>query len=253
MVCGEWVCAEAAGDAVRIAIIGALPGELKPLVQGWTKAPAEQGVRKWIHTQSADVWTAACAGMGADAARRAFAAVELDGPIDVVLSVGWAGAVCEGLEPGQVSVMTILIDAQTGERFHLTQGERVFTLVTTAGVADEREKVRLRATYPGLVAVDMEAATIARLAQMRNIPMVCIKGISDGAKAKLPDLNPFIDSRGQLRIVPFLLHVALRPTYWRSILELGKNSKIAADALSKVVQSFLNSKDVEGFNRKGYV
>ena len=46
-------------------------------------------------------------------------------------------------------------------------------------------KARLAEAYGGAVLVDMEAATVARMAKMRQIPLLCIKGVSDEAGAKL--------------------------------------------------------------------
>jgi adenosylhomocysteine nucleosidase len=191
--------------------------------------------------------------MGADAARRAFAAAEADGPLDMVLSVGWAGALTSDIEPGEAFAMSILLDAQTGEQFQLTGGKRKLMLVTTARVANEAEKVRLRETYPGAVMVDMEAATIARMAQIRGIPIGCIKGVSDGVSARLPDLNFFISPRGQLRMMPFLVHLALHPKYWRSVGQLGRNSAKAAQAICDAVLEFMEEKNVDRLNRTGTV
>ncbi len=107
----------------RIAIITALPGELKPFLD----ANAKEG---WVHERHGNVklwrltwpldqgeWIAACAGAGADAATRAFAEVERLGPIDSVISTGWAGALREELVPGGAYWVAGVIDARTGERF----------------------------------------------------------------------------------------------------------------------------------------
>jgi adenosylhomocysteine nucleosidase len=99
----------------------------------------------------------------------------------------------------------------------------------------------------------MEAATIARLAQMRGIPVCCFKAVSDGPNAKLPDLNSFIDEQGQMRMIPFVLHAALRPTLWRPLMSLGKNSSAAADAIAVKVNRFLIEKDIVRTNRTGAV
>jgi adenosylhomocysteine nucleosidase len=95
------------------------------------------------------------------------------------------------------------------------------------------------------VVVDMEAATIARLAEIRKVPLLCIKGVSDAVGADLPDLNPFINRMGQLRMVPFLLHVAVRPKYWPSLIHLGRNSACAAEAMRDLILRFMKGKDVE--------
>ena len=236
---------------MRIGIIAALPGELKPLVRGWTPATLKDKTQTWTHAMDGDLWVAACSGMGAEAARRAFAAAEGDGSLDIVLSIGWAGAVDPIFVPGQIGVMSIIIDARTGEQFQLTDGKRRLRLVTATHVASAAEKARLRVTYSGAAMVDMEAATIARLAQMRGIPCGCIKGVSDGVSEKLPDINPFIDVMGKLRLVPFLAHLLVRPRYWKAITELNKNSRKAAQAMCDLILEFMKEKNVERLNRTG--
>ena len=66
--------------------------------------------------------------------------------------------------------MSEVIDSQTGERFTLTDGKRRLRIASLDRVADSKEKQRLFATY-GAVMVDMESATVARMAQQRAIPM----------------------------------------------------------------------------------
>ena len=66
-------------------------------------------------------------------------------------------------------------------------------------MANEAEKRRLAETYGGML-VDMESATIARLAQMRGIPVCCMKiDYETDVSARLPNLNPFISAMGQMR------------------------------------------------------
>jgi adenosylhomocysteine nucleosidase len=230
---------------VKIGIIAALPGELKPLVRGWDSSSAERGTQKWTHHEGDDTWVAVCSGMGADAARRAFAAAEADGPLEMVLSVGWAGALDAGIRPGEARVVSVIVDAESGERFVLDGERRSLTLVTVARVADEVGKKNLGREFGGAMLVDMEAAAVARIAQQRGIAMGCVKGVSDGVDSRMPDLNPFVDSMGQLRMVPFLLHLGLRPKYWGPVMELGRNSAKAARAMRDLILEFLQEKNVE--------
>lgn len=229
---------------MRIGIIAAMPGELKPLVRGWEKLPVARGsgILMWRRERGRDEVVAVCGGMGAAAARRAFAAAEFAGTLDRVVSVGWAGGLIE--DEGVRPEMTEIIDAQTGERFAAAGGGAGLRLVTTVRVADAAEKRRLRESY-GAVAVDMEAATVARLAQMRGIPMACFKVISDGAEAKLPDINPFIDVAGKLRMGSFLSYVAVRPQYWAAMVEMGRRSSRASRVLAGVVEEYLEGVSVE--------
>lgn len=235
---------------MRIAIIAALPDELKPLVKGWQRVVAAKGIRVWTRTSGGDELIAICGGMGTKAAMRAFAAAEHLGSLDLVMSVGWAGGLVD--EPKIGLVMSEVIDSLTGERFPLTAGEPKLRVVTSDRVVDEAEKRRLRQTY-GADVVDMEASAVARLAAMRGIPMVCLKAVSDGVGAKLPNINPFIDEMGQMRMGAFLAHVALRPQFWGSLMEMGARSSAVARELAAAVEDFLAHKDVKRLNRTGEV
>jgi adenosylhomocysteine nucleosidase len=238
---------------MRIAIIAALPGELKSLVRGWEKLRSgTKCISIWKSSQNGDELIAVCGGMGASAATRSLAAAEAFGSLDIVLSVGWAGALDSGMRTGQCYIPSSVVDVQTGERYQLAEGGRQLLLATTPHVADKGEKSRLWRSY-GAVLVDMESATIARLAQMRQIPFCCFKAVSDGPDANLPDLNRFIDEQGQMLMPAFLSHVALRPRFWKPLVKLGRNSSFAADALAVKIKKFLLEKNVQRTNRTGAV
>jgi adenosylhomocysteine nucleosidase len=177
--------------------------------------------------------------MGAPAARRAFAAAEFAGSLDRVLSVGWAGALTAEAEPGLAYVVAEIVDTQTGERFSSAPAGEGVRLVTTVMAAGAVEKRRLAASYNASL-VDMEAAAIARLARMRDIPILCIKAVSDGVDAKLPDLNPLIDVDGKLRMPAFLGYLALHPEYWAPVAALARTSVVAANNLALTIGTHLN-------------
>ena len=221
----------------RTAIIAAFPGELTPLVRGWPHSQ-RNGVDFWAQRDAEDEWIAACAGAGKVAATRAFAALEDGGPIDLVFSVGWAGALRGSYLPGSAHNVAGVIDIQTGERFNCDAEAGEVWLVTSPRVCDEEEKRRLAATY-GAGLVDMEAAAVARLAAMREIPFYCIKGVSDGINARLPDFNRFLSPDGKLNLGRLVLFAILRPWYWPGLLEMGENSKKAARGIAQSLHEFL--------------
>jgi adenosylhomocysteine nucleosidase len=244
----------------RVAIIAAMPGELKPLVRGW---PHEKhnGVDLWRWRFDEGEWVAACAGAGQQAATRAFSEIEKDGAIDRVISVGWAGALSESFVHGKAYGVSGVIDMRTGERFAAeVAGEpadksprsqnrdlghparlRNLWLVTSPRVADAEEKRRLADAYDaGLV--DMEAAAVARLAAMRRIPFHCIKGVSDGFVDHLPDFNRFLSPAGEFRLAPFILFALLRPIYWPSLIRMGENSKQASQSIAECLFDFLDER-----------
>ena len=221
----------------RTAIVAAFPGELKPLVHGWPHS-ARNGVDFWAQRDAEDEWIAACAGAGQGAATRAFAGIEDGGPIDLVFSIGWAGALRGGLMPGTAHNVAGVIDIQTGERFNCDAEAGEVWLVTSDRVCNEEEKRRLASTYrAGLV--DMEAAAIARLAAMREIPFYCIKGVSDGLSAKLPDFNRFLSPGGKLELGRLVLFSILRPWHWPALLAMGENSRKASQRIAESLFEFL--------------
>ncbi len=221
----------------RTALIAAMPGELKAVVVGW-KHTRRNGVDTWAHRDE-NLYVAACAGAGQAAATRAFAAVEADAPVDLVFSVGWAGALRPDLAPGFGHNVAGVIDVRTGERFQCDADSGPLWLATSPHVADEAEKRRLADAYPAAALVDMEAAAIARLAQMRGIPFYAIKGISDSLDAKLPDFNRFIDEQGRFHTAKFALSSLLRPSYWPSLVRIGENSRKASQSIAETLQAFL--------------
>jgi adenosylhomocysteine nucleosidase len=258
----------------RTAIIAALPGELKPFVRGWSHQRSN-GVDLWRYPHDDGEWIAACAGAGQAAATRAFAGIEKSGPLDRVISTGWAGALRDDLQSGQAYLVSTVLDTKTGERFaasmpntsstltttapgaqevsghDFSQAKTIptkqpralapepLTLVTTPTVAAEPEKHRLALAYSAAL-VDMEAAAIARLAQMRQIPFDCIKGISDGFNDQLPDFNRFILSDGSFQLSRFVLFSFLRPWYWPALIQMGENSRKAAQSIAESLLHLLN-------------
>lgn len=251
----------------RVAIIAAMPGELLHLARGWKHEKRNGSVHLWRTTQGDAEWVAACAGAGQAAATRAFAEVEKYGAVTSVISTGWVGALTAEFVPGRVYAVAGVIDAKTGERFEA--GEAVLAngglppaasswrslakargggaaipqtapgvdpalpkpwLVTNAKVANAEEKRRLATAYPaGLV--DMESAAVARLAAMRRIPFYCIKAVSDGHTARLPDFNRFLTPEGQFQLAQFIFFALLRPWYWPELMRMSENSSKASQAL----------------------
>jgi adenosylhomocysteine nucleosidase len=222
----------------RVAFIAALPGELKPLVNGWPHSD-RNGVQFWARRNDEEEWIAACAGVGQQAATRAFAAIEDGGPIDLIFSIGWAGALRADLQPGMAYNMAGAIDVRTGERFNCDAHAGEQWLVTSPKVAGEAEKRRLSSTYNASL-VDMEAAAIARLAKMREIPFYCFKGVSDAFDAQLPDFNRFITPTGQFQTGRLALYALLRPWYWPALIRMGENSRRASQGIADSLRDFLD-------------
>jgi adenosylhomocysteine nucleosidase len=224
----------------RVAIIAALPAELRPLAEGWSREPRD-GIHLWRRREAGDEWIAACAGMGRAAAARAWAEIEKDGKIDCALSVGWAGALREDLATGRAYRVDGVIDARTSEKFPAAQSSGGCWLVTVDAVAGPEEKRRLAEEH-GAALVDMEAAAVAALARARGVPFFCVKAVSDSRDEDLPDLDRFIDPSGAFRPFRFAVYALGRPWMWPSLIRLGKNSNKAARGLKHSIASILDER-----------
>jgi adenosylhomocysteine nucleosidase len=108
---------------IRTAIVAAMPGELKPLVRnsvrGW-RHERRNGVHLWRWRAGETEWVAACAGVGQNAASRALAEIERDGPVAQILSVGWAGSLRRDFKPGEAYRVYGVVDLPTNTRIRVS-------------------------------------------------------------------------------------------------------------------------------------
>jgi adenosylhomocysteine nucleosidase len=225
----------------RIAIIAALHREVAPLVadQRWQQNAkhSSKNVAVWT-TGSAVI---ALAGMGERRVAIAVQAALATGSISEIVSAGWAGACVPGAQVGSVARPSTIVDVRTGERF-LCQGGDGSVLATVASFAGMDEKLRLHNAY-GASTVEMEAATVARLAQAHGLPFRAVKAISDAADLELPEIERFHTADGQFREVAFGAFVALRPWLWQPVVKMGRGSKLAAGNLCREIDLLIQRHD----------
>lgn len=218
---------EVAVNPAKIAIIAALPREIAGLAKAARPDPALR--TRGILLFRMENAIAIAAGMGAARVTLAIEAAVREPGIELLLSTGLAGACSSRIAAGDVLEAGEVIDARTGERFACdTRASDV--LVTTGAIAGVREKTRLLASY-NAAAVDMEAATVARLAAARGLRFRAIKGISDAHDFEIESLSRFADARGHFRTGAFALHTALRPASWSAAMRLGHESNRALGKL----------------------
>jgi adenosylhomocysteine nucleosidase len=219
---------------LRIAILAALPREVAPLVRDWA-APVvsrAEGTSIWESERAIVV----CAGMGRKRITRALELAESRGPLHSVISVGYAGALRKWMQIDRVYWPAIVIDDATGERFPCEDGEGI--LVTADHAVGRDEKPRLAARWHADL-VDMEAATVARLAKLRALPFRALRAISDQVDDELPDLSRFTDERGGFQSATFAMYVALHPWLIPMTVRLGKQSAQASQAIAQALLQIL--------------
>lgn len=211
----------------RVAIVAALEREVRPLVGSWRVNEKEFSGRRFRFFEQGDM-VLVCGGIGAEAARRAAEAVIALYAPGVVYSAGFAGALDPALKVGEIVQPRRVVNAGDGSTLTLGRGEGV--IVSFGSVASPAQKASLRDSFQAL-AVDMEAAAVARAAEVRGAGFAAVKVISDEFDFDFPAMERFVDSNGRFLEGRFALHTALRPWLWPKVVRLARNSRRASLAL----------------------
>jgi adenosylhomocysteine nucleosidase len=116
---------------------------------------------------------------------------------------------------------------------------RIETLLTTDHVVNTAtEKNRLSACAE---AVDMESFAILHAANKKNLPGVVVRVISDSFNRDMPaELDTIVDPQGHVKVAGVVRYVAKHPLMVPALLRLGRESKTAAEALARFLESYIN-------------
>jgi len=229
-------------SSAKIAMVAALEREVRPLVKGWRKVEREYLGGRFQFFESGQ-GVAVCGGIGAEAARRATEAVIAMYLPELVLSVGFAGALDAELKVGEIFSPSRVIDARDGSSVEIAAGRGV--LVSAATIAGAEQKAKLAESY-GAQAVDMEAAAAARGAQTRGVRFMAVKAISDESSFAMPALDRFVNRDGQFRLMSFAASVVVRPWLWSKVFQLARNSAKASRALCVELDRYISESKVSG-------
>lgn len=189
----------------------------------------------------------AISGAGPDAAHEAATRLLAQGTTALV-SWGCAAALAPDLKPGALVIPNRILGAK-GDTLPVSpewRGRLVQALTPTIPVIDGalQESRRIVATpaekhalHLGThaVAVDMESAAIARVAQRAQRPFLAVRVIADSAQMPLPaavaqSLNP----RGDVRMGDLLRHLVRHPGQIPELIRLGQAFGAALKTLRRV-------------------
>ncbi len=217
----------------RIAFVAALEREVRPLVRTWRISHHEHEGRRYKFFENERA-VLVCAGIGAEAARRATQAIiSLYSPL-TVWSIGFAGALNTAMKVGEGFCPSRVVDA--GDGSSIQTGGANGVLVSYSAIADVEQKEKLGRAY-GAQAVDMEAAAVARSAQARGIAFAAYKVISDDSGFELPELDRFVRN-SEFRTLSFVAYTLIRPWLWPRVVQLARNSSRATDALCRWLSQY---------------
>lgn len=232
----ECCYADGLSSGVQIAIIAALERELRPLVRNWKRVEVQHEGSAFAFFESSYA-VAVAGGIGPQAARRTAEAAFASYSPMVLISAGVAGALTPQLKAGEAIFPAVVIDAGDSSRHETAiKDSRIAEsplaktiLVSCPAIASAEQKQKLSKSY-GAQAVDMEAASVARAAQVHGIAFLAIKCISDEMDFELPEMMRFVRG-GKFNTGSFVAYVALRPWLWVKVARLAQNTRLATENL----------------------
>ncbi|HJX85751.1 MAG TPA: hypothetical protein VJ723_15530 [Candidatus Angelobacter sp.] len=217
----------------KIAVITALERELQPWVRGWNQIAIDQNGRR-LRGYEKDGTIAVAGGIGCARSEQAANAVVAKCRPQMLISAGLAGALIRSLKVGSVITPNVTVDAASGAEYRSVFGAEMVgggILVSANEIAESKDvRADLVERFHAL-AVDMEAAGVARVAQQEQIAFRCVKAISDEADFQMPPLNKFVDAEGNFQTGKFAVWTSVRPWYWGRTIALAQNTKRATQAL----------------------
>jgi uridine phosphorylase len=222
----------------RVLIIAALPRELALLTRGW-KRKEIFAQNRTVTLWESDRAIAACAGIGGISARIATDAAykSANGEISLIISAGLAGALTPDLRVADIVQPATISDGVDGLSLPTASGQG--TLITSGALAEQTHKHALARN--GALAVDMEAFAVADVARIYGIPFIALKSISDELDFNLPPLGRFISPEGRFVTGKFVVWTAMRPWYWQTVIQLGRNTDSAVRSLTQAVENTIRN------------
>jgi len=244
-----------------IGLIAAMPDEIRPLLRlagrhekeriaGFATYRFDLGGRHVFLVES---------GMGTErAAMAAGLLIDRASPA-IVVNFGFGGAVTAGPAVGDIVVATRIL-LQRGRLFSeqpglapelaektatLLDGNHVLdgqvhrgTFVTAAEIVSKGAVAGLLPAGVATPVLEMETAAVARVAARERVPLVALRGVSDGAEEELGfTIDEFADREMRIRPGKVLLTVARKPWIIPQLVRLARNSRLAGRTLAKGVMA----------------
>ncbi len=219
----------------RVAVIAAMPMELRPLVRTLSlhQAPDDGPVRRFEGAAGTVEVVGIATGIGTQRARAATEALIASAEPDRVVCIGIAGALDREAEIGSLVVPEVVIDGDTGTelRPRTPTGRVAHGKLHTSDefIVDPERLGELRAA--GVVALDMETAAIGDVCERHGLPWMVLRAISDRATDYDPDGSVADLARpdGRPNVGAALRYMARRPNRIPRLMRLARGAKAAAE------------------------
>ncbi|MBX3170955.1 MAG: hypothetical protein KF760_26340 [Candidatus Eremiobacteraeota bacterium] len=168
----------------------------------------------------------ALSGVGPRHARRAVQDLVKLGQPELLVSLGYSGALKEHLQPGDAIHAR---EIETADRRVFRCGQAGQRLLSVSKLAPSQEsKRRLAENHPEACAVDMESAVLAEAAESAGLPWRALRVIIDPLHRNLPiDFNRCVSSKGQTAPARLAREILTHPGQIPALIEFGRWEKQA--------------------------
>lgn len=222
-------------STTRVAILAALPSELRPVTKrlGLRREVVGDLTMRVGHIGPIEV-VATTTGMGTTLARHVAEQVLDAYDIDHVIAIGIAGGVGPDVQIGDVVVPETVIDRSTGAEYHplpLGDAPAKGSIVTGDDLEVDADAL-IEMGRGGVLAVDMETAAIGAVCEARNVPWSVFRAVSDHVRDGLVDQAIFElnNQDGSPDLGAVARYVLRRPGQIPTLIKLGRDMQTAANA-----------------------
>ena len=171
-------------------------------------------------------------------------------PVQVILSLGFAGGLVSGLKAGELVICQRLVHGQSPAMESASTlvelGKRVAKssdacLVTVSRPANQRRQKEELAQKYSAQAVDMESYWIAAEAGRRGIPCLVVRAISDPVDSDLPNLESVSSGSGEWNKREAFFYFASHPLETLRLSHLYFGNRRAKRNLVSFVNGFVSA------------
>ncbi len=180
---------------------------------------------------------------------------------EVIISMGYAGALTEGLNVGDMFVASTILSPESDSTSFEMDDPKNLKWLELAKKTPPPENVKLKIgrliTVDMVVhtpkakkelgsrfraeAVEMETLEIALLTRVNQIAFISIRGISDAVNHELIDCSSFLGSDGELSKLRAGWYVLTHPKSLKNAFSLRSNTQIATQNLTDFISRLIST------------
>ena len=230
-----------------IAVTFALPAESLEFLR--SLGSKSRGIRNGVPTIRGEIDGRTIevlhTGVGEKVCRQRIEKFLKDRQFDYLISAGFAGALTDDLQVGDVLLAKNFLTVDLGERWSSlsTLPIHLADMLTVPALIDSGEERMKLARASGAGAVDMETEFIARACIAEGIPLLSLRVISDTSRELFPaPANVLFDiERQQTRMLKLAGHLLAHPGHVPRLVQFARRiarvRKILAKALVEIIRA----------------